>query len=92
MGEGWKEVRPCYLLSQVKLTFCAFKKHKNRLSYYKKFIVLLRHPDHEDPPIQPTKLLLVERVKRLKGNPYWQKTTLKNLKLDSEVTYHTGNE
>jgi large subunit ribosomal protein L30 len=40
-----------------------------------------------DPPITPTKLLLIERIKPLKGNPYWEKEILKNIGLGSEVKH-----
>ncbi|KAJ8680403.1 hypothetical protein QAD02_016190 [Eretmocerus hayati] len=43
-----------------------------------------RHPDHQDPPIKPTKLLLIERVKPFKGNPHWEKKILRDFGLDSE--------
>ncbi|KAK0090124.1 hypothetical protein PV325_002956 [Microctonus aethiopoides] len=43
-----------------------------------------RHPDHQDPPITPTKLLMVKRVKPYKGNPYWHKKILDVLKLDEK--------
>ncbi|XP_011869515.1 PREDICTED: 39S ribosomal protein L30, mitochondrial [Vollenhovia emeryi] len=38
-----------------------------------------RHPDHVDPPFEPSKLLLVKRVKRFSGNPWWDKEVLKCL-------------
>ncbi|KAK1133515.1 hypothetical protein K0M31_011319 [Melipona bicolor] len=40
------------------------------------------HPrkiDHVDPPIAPSKILMVIRVKPWKGNPYWEKDTLSHL-------------
>ncbi|XP_012266544.1 39S ribosomal protein L30, mitochondrial [Athalia rosae] len=40
-----------------------------------------RTPDHVDPPIEPTKLLMIQRVKPFKGNPYWQKNVLTLLNL-----------
>ncbi|XP_076755184.1 mitochondrial ribosomal protein L30 [Xylocopa sonorina] len=40
------------------------------------------HPikkDHVDPPITPSKVLMIYRVKPFKGNPYWDKDTLTKL-------------
>ncbi|XP_043276148.1 39S ribosomal protein L30, mitochondrial [Venturia canescens] len=41
-----------------------------------------RYPDHQDPPITPTKLLMIQRVKSYKGNPWWHKKALDMLKLN----------
>ncbi|KAL7303698.1 hypothetical protein TKK_0003838 [Trichogramma kaykai] len=43
-----------------------------------------RHKNHVDPPITPTKLFLIERVKQYKGIPYWEKQILKNINLHGE--------
>ncbi|EFN66452.1 39S ribosomal protein L30, mitochondrial [Camponotus floridanus] len=43
-----------------------------------------RKPDHVDPPIQPSKLLLVRRVKPFKGNPHWEKKILNHLGFKDE--------
>ncbi|XP_066994270.1 large ribosomal subunit protein uL30m [Anabrus simplex] len=40
-----------------------------------------RFPDHKDPPYEPAKLFRVQRVKPVKGNPYWEKNILKMLGL-----------
>ncbi|XP_063972813.1 large ribosomal subunit protein uL30m [Diachasmimorpha longicaudata] len=45
-----------------------------------------RHPDHADPPITPSKLLVVQRVKPYGGNPYWQKAILDSLKLNEKYS------
>ncbi|CAK9821752.1 39S ribosomal protein L30, mitochondrial [Anthophora retusa] len=40
------------------------------------------HPrvkSHVDPPITPSKVLMVRRVKPFKGNPYWEKDILEEL-------------
>ncbi|KAI4491314.1 hypothetical protein M0802_010247 [Mischocyttarus mexicanus] len=37
-----------------------------------------RSPDHKDPPIVPSKLLMVTLVKPFAGNPRWDKSTLKS--------------
>ncbi|KAJ8945676.1 hypothetical protein NQ318_012394 [Aromia moschata] len=41
-----------------------------------------RRPDFKDPPYEPSKLFRVERIKSLKGVPYWEKNILKEFKLD----------
>ncbi|PSN49928.1 hypothetical protein C0J52_07052 [Blattella germanica] len=41
-----------------------------------------RFSDEKDPPYEPTKLFMVQRIKPVKGNPYWDKMILKQLKLD----------
>ncbi|XP_011059024.1 PREDICTED: 39S ribosomal protein L30, mitochondrial [Acromyrmex echinatior] len=38
-----------------------------------------RRPDHVDPSFEPSKLLLIRRVKPFAGNPWWEKKVLKNL-------------
>nr|CAH7758144.1 unnamed protein product [Callosobruchus chinensis] len=43
-----------------------------------------RHPDFKDPPYEPTKLFRVERLKPMKGLPYWEKNLLKELRLDEK--------
>ncbi|KAJ1530376.1 hypothetical protein ONE63_005285 [Megalurothrips usitatus] len=48
-----------------------------KLKYYP------RDPDYQDPPYEPTKLLMVERVKPMKGQPHWDRKVLTRLGLDS---------
>lgn len=48
-------------------------------------MLINRHPNHVDPPIKPTKLLLIERVKPVWGNPHWEKKILKKYKLNNSV-------
>ncbi|XP_018406700.1 PREDICTED: 39S ribosomal protein L30, mitochondrial [Cyphomyrmex costatus] len=43
-----------------------------------------RHPNHVDPSFEPSKLLLVTRVKPFAGNPWWEKRMLKNIGFDDE--------
>ncbi|XP_066594825.1 large ribosomal subunit protein uL30m [Prorops nasuta] len=43
------------------------------ITYYPRF------PGQKDPPIKPSKLFLVQRIKTMKGNPYWENNTLKEL-------------
>lgn len=45
-----------------------------------------RFPGQKDPPYQPTKLLMVKRVKPVKGNPYWDKKLLRHFRLDDKVS------
>jgi large subunit ribosomal protein L30 len=49
--------------------------------------VTTRFPDEKDPPYEPTKLLMVQRVKPVKGNPYWDKKMLRHLGLDGKVSF-----
>ncbi|XP_012269976.1 39S ribosomal protein L30, mitochondrial [Orussus abietinus] len=42
----------------------------DRITYYP------RHADLKDPPIEPSKLFMVQRVKPFKGNPRWDKRIL----------------
>lgn len=41
--------------------------------------------DHVDPPITPSKVLMVHRVKPWKGNPYWEKDILTDLGFEERV-------
>ncbi|KAG8238718.1 hypothetical protein J437_LFUL015276 [Ladona fulva] len=41
-----------------------------------------RFPDQKDPPYEPSKLFMVQRLKPLKGTPYWEKSIMRQLKLD----------
>lgn len=38
-----------------------------------------------DPPYEPTKLFMVQRVKSYLYNPYWQKKILTDMGLDHKV-------
>ncbi|XP_011631098.1 39S ribosomal protein L30, mitochondrial [Pogonomyrmex barbatus] len=51
---------------------------------YGKITYFPRHPDHVDPPFEPSKLLLVKRVKPFAGNPWWEKEVLVNLGFKNE--------
>ncbi|XP_034246537.1 39S ribosomal protein L30, mitochondrial [Thrips palmi] len=43
-----------------------------------------RDPDtYQDPPYEPTKLLMVQRVKPMKGQPHWDRKVLTRLGLDA---------
>lgn len=41
--------------------------------------------DRVDPPFTPSKVLMAIRVKPFKGNPYWEKETLKKLGFEENV-------
>lgn len=43
-----------------------------------------RNPDHVDPPVEPAKMFRVQRIKPVKGNPFWEKRILKDLGLDGK--------
>ncbi|KYQ58356.1 39S ribosomal protein L30, mitochondrial [Trachymyrmex zeteki] len=43
-----------------------------------------KRPDHVDPPFEPSKLLLVRRVKPFAGNPWWEKEMLENLGFEAK--------
>ncbi|XP_033357426.1 39S ribosomal protein L30, mitochondrial [Bombus vosnesenskii] len=52
--------------------------HKDAVTYEKvKYYPVKK--DHVDPPITPSKVLMVHRVKPWKGNPYWEKDILTDL-------------
>ncbi|KAH8386705.1 hypothetical protein KR093_002112 [Drosophila rubida] len=80
------------LLSPLQLSLSAVRsygKHNKKFLYKdgKKFnniIYYPRTPDQQDPPIEPTKLFRVQRIKPVKGNPYWEKRLLKELGLDGK--------
>lgn len=44
-----------------------------------------RTKDFKDPPYEPTKLFRVERIKPMKGLPYWEKKILEEFKLGGLV-------
>ncbi|XP_046403608.1 39S ribosomal protein L30, mitochondrial [Ischnura elegans] len=48
------------------------------------FIYYPRFPNQEDPPIQPSKVFMVQRIKPLKGRPYWEKEIMKQYKMDGK--------
>lgn len=45
-----------------------------------------RYPNFKDPPYEPAKLFRVQRIRPVKGNPYWEKDILKALKLDGKMS------
>lgn len=40
------------------------------------------HPDHVDPPVTPSKVLMILRTSAFKGNPWWEKDILTKLNLE----------
>nr|SVE86428.1 EOG090X0EYV [Daphnia similis]SVE87055.1 EOG090X0EYV [Daphnia similis]SVE87679.1 EOG090X0EYV [Daphnia similis]SVE88310.1 EOG090X0EYV [Daphnia similis] len=44
-----------------------------------------RFPGQQDPPYEPSKVLMVERIRDLKHRPYWEKDILIKLGLPMEV-------
>lgn len=44
-------------------------------------IVLNRFPDKPDPPIQPSKVFAVKRIRSLYGCPHWEKKMMRELGL-----------
>ncbi|KAK3576410.1 hypothetical protein CHS0354_026743 [Potamilus streckersoni] len=55
-------------------------------SWMKPLLEMHRKKQEEGPPPdrEPTKLLMVKRIKELKGRPYWEKNTMKELCLDGK--------
>lgn len=43
-------------------------------------------PGEVDPHIEPSRLFMVQRIKALRGQPYWIKDIIKTLKLDTDVS------
>lgn len=48
---------------------------------YPGFTYYPRYPDFKDPPYEPTKLFQVQRIKPIKGTPYWERNILKQYNL-----------
>ncbi|KAL3270694.1 hypothetical protein HHI36_021222 [Cryptolaemus montrouzieri] len=59
---------------------------KDEFIQYPGFKYYPRHPDFKDPPYEPTKLFRVQRIKPLKGVPYFEKSILKDFKLDGKLS------
>nr|SVE77290.1 EOG090X0EYV [Daphnia lumholtzi] len=45
----------------------------------------IRFPGHQDPPYEPSKVLMVERIRDLKHRPHWEKDIIAKLGLPKEV-------
>ncbi|XP_068157664.1 large ribosomal subunit protein uL30m [Drosophila tropicalis] len=79
-------LRPLQLSNLVSRTY---GKHNKKFLYkdgkkYENIIYYPRTSDHQDPVIEPAKLFRVQRIKPVKGNPYWEKRLLKDLGLDGK--------
>ncbi|KDR09964.1 39S ribosomal protein L30, mitochondrial [Zootermopsis nevadensis] len=72
------------LFSLLKPNHFHIRYNSNEGIKYHGFTYYPRFPDEKDPPYEPTKLLMVQRVKPLKGNPYWDKKLLKHFGLDGK--------
>uniref|UniRef100_A0A1L8DRH4 Large ribosomal subunit protein uL30m n=1 Tax=Nyssomyia neivai TaxID=330878 RepID=A0A1L8DRH4_9DIPT len=73
-------------LNSYKIFVRNYGKHNKRWVYkdgdgvrYGKILYYPRHPDHQDPPVEPSKLFMVKRIKPFKGNPFWEKRILFDL-------------
>ena len=71
-----------------------YGKHNKKFLYkdgkkYGNIYYYPRTPDHEDPPVEPAKLFRVQRIKPVKGNPFWEKRILKELGLDGKQSDFT---
>ncbi|XP_014251457.1 39S ribosomal protein L30, mitochondrial [Cimex lectularius] len=53
---------------------------------YDGFKYFPRFPDQKDEPYEPTKLLMVQRIKPFRGIPYYHKKILVELKLNGKVS------
>lgn len=75
---------------QMSLTVSrSYGKHNKKFLYkdgkkYENIIYYPRTSDHQDPPVEPAKLFRVQRIKPVKGNPFWEKRLLKDLGLDGK--------
>jgi large subunit ribosomal protein L30 len=57
------------------------RKDPEGIKYYG-FTYFPRFPGEKDPPVEPTKLFMVRRIRSLYGCPYWEKKWIMGLKLD----------
>jgi large subunit ribosomal protein L30 len=74
------------LFSFVTTNYLCKRFNSNEGIKYHGFTYYPRFPGQQDPPYQPTKLLMVKRVKPVKGNPYWDKKLLRHFRLDGKVS------
>ncbi|XP_018325387.1 39S ribosomal protein L30, mitochondrial isoform X2 [Agrilus planipennis] len=54
--------------------------------HYPGFKYYPRNTDFKDPPYEPTKLFMIQRIKPLKGCPHWEKSFLKDFKLNGKIS------
>ncbi|KAL7641592.1 UNVERIFIED_CONTAM: hypothetical protein RMT77_007465 [Armadillidium vulgare] len=58
-----------------------YKREDGGIQHFR-FVYYPRTEDEKDPPIEPTPLLLVIRIKRLKHTTYWEKKICQKLGID----------
>ncbi|KAK9886413.1 hypothetical protein WA026_016692 [Henosepilachna vigintioctopunctata] len=80
-------LKPLNIISMTK-RFVGKKKFVWEGEYiqYPGFKYYPRRPDFKDPPYEPTKLFRVQRIKPLKGTPYFEREILKLFKLDGKIS------
>ncbi|XP_044763668.1 39S ribosomal protein L30, mitochondrial [Coccinella septempunctata] len=80
-------LRPLNLLNITK-RFVGKKKYVWDGEYiqYPGFKYYPSKPDFQDPPYEPSKLFRVQRIKPLKGVPYYEKSILRDFKLDTKLS------
>ncbi|KAI9590751.1 39S ribosomal protein L30, mitochondrial [Glossina fuscipes] len=71
-----------------------YSKHNKKYLYnngvkYGNIYYYPRTADHQDPAVVPAKLFRVQRIKPVKGNPYWEKRLLNELGLDGKQSDFT---
>ena len=49
------------------------------------FLINYRQPGQRDPPYEPSKVLMIERIHTLKHRPYWEKKICADLGLSIDV-------
>lgn len=62
-----------------------------QMKLLRNFFAICRFPGQQDPPYEPSKVLMVERIRTLKHRPYWEKDVLAKLGLPMEVKVRTWN-
>ncbi|XP_037049955.1 39S ribosomal protein L30, mitochondrial [Bradysia coprophila] len=63
------------------------KVYKNEGKKYEKLRYYPRDPNYVEKPIEnPVKLFKVQRIKPMKGNPYWEKEILVNLGVSEKMS------
>lgn len=48
-------------------------------------VMLSRFPGQVDPEFEPPKVYMVQRIERMKFNPFWHKKLLKEFGIDRKV-------
>ncbi|KRT79492.1 hypothetical protein AMK59_6578 [Oryctes borbonicus] len=80
------------LLPSRIINYCSRNLGKNVYNWkdegiqYPGFKYYPRDKDFKDPPYTPTKLFRVQRIKPVRGTPYWERNILKELKLDGKAS------